>query len=102
VNCSPFPISLSFWVELVGACNSIQGLGDGRASTEAIWDRPRGGDPRRGRGGDLGSMGEGRVGDLEVRARATAIRGGEGRHAATFGGEARRQQDAPAGLAALR
>jgi hypothetical protein len=23
VNCSPFPISLSFWVELVGACNSI-------------------------------------------------------------------------------
>jgi hypothetical protein len=23
VNCPPFPISLSFWVELVGACNSI-------------------------------------------------------------------------------
>jgi hypothetical protein len=23
VNCLPFPISLSFWVELVGACNSI-------------------------------------------------------------------------------
>jgi hypothetical protein len=22
VNCPPFPISLSFWVELVGACNS--------------------------------------------------------------------------------
>jgi hypothetical protein len=26
VNCPPFPISLSFWVELVGACNSIVGL----------------------------------------------------------------------------
>jgi hypothetical protein len=24
VNCPPFPISLSFWVELVGACNSIK------------------------------------------------------------------------------
>jgi hypothetical protein len=24
VNCPPFPISLSFWVELVGACNSIR------------------------------------------------------------------------------
>jgi hypothetical protein len=23
VNCPPFLISLSFWVELVGACNSI-------------------------------------------------------------------------------
>jgi hypothetical protein len=23
VNCPPFSISLSFWVELVGACNSI-------------------------------------------------------------------------------
>jgi hypothetical protein len=23
VNCPPFPISLNFWVELVGACNSI-------------------------------------------------------------------------------
>jgi hypothetical protein len=23
VNCLPFPISLSFWVELVGACNLI-------------------------------------------------------------------------------
>jgi hypothetical protein len=23
VNCPPFPISLSFWVELVGACNSV-------------------------------------------------------------------------------
>jgi len=24
VNCPPLPISLSFWVELVGACNSIE------------------------------------------------------------------------------
>jgi hypothetical protein len=24
VNCPPFPISLSFWVELVGARNSIE------------------------------------------------------------------------------
>jgi hypothetical protein len=23
VNCPPFPIGLNFWVELVGACNSI-------------------------------------------------------------------------------
>ena len=23
MNCPPLPISLSFWVELVGACNSI-------------------------------------------------------------------------------
>jgi hypothetical protein len=28
VNCPPFPISLSFWVELVGACNSIGNLHD--------------------------------------------------------------------------
>jgi hypothetical protein len=28
VNCPPFPISLNFWVELVGACNSIFTLGD--------------------------------------------------------------------------
>jgi hypothetical protein len=28
VNCPPFLISLSFWVELVGACNSIMYIHD--------------------------------------------------------------------------
>jgi hypothetical protein len=36
VNCPPFPISLSFWVELVGACNSIL-TNYATKSTQTLW-----------------------------------------------------------------
>jgi hypothetical protein len=39
VNCPPFPVILSFWVELVGACNSIKGKREMKRNREKIKEK---------------------------------------------------------------